>query len=187
MAPQVLGQTRYPLWMNPNGYPFLSRRQIAERIHSDPAFAVECVAILQERHERRGSAGGVESMGWMASQAAKAVKLAAKLASGEATEKDRAEAMQLASRYTKQLARVFRERELANRPELGAQAAVFGVGVGGKGEQLEPAETLTEPTVETAGAPRAEETLARQKKRGRPKGSKNKQKKEIPRRRPARD
>ncbi len=49
-------------------------------------------------------------MGWMASHTAKAVKLAARLASGEATEKDRAEAAQLARRYTKQLARVFRDR-----------------------------------------------------------------------------
>ena len=59
----------------------------------------------------------------MASHASTATKLAARLASGEATEKDRAEAAKLAGRYSKQLARVFRERELAARPDLRALPA----------------------------------------------------------------
>ena len=87
--------------------------------------------ILQERHERRGVGGSTESMGFMASHMSMATKLAARLASGEATEKDRAEAAKLAGCYSKQLARVFRERELAARPDLLAQAAVFGIGRGG--------------------------------------------------------
>jgi hypothetical protein len=149
--------------MSPNGYPFLSRRQIVERIESDPSFAGECIAILQDRHDRRGAAAG-ESMGWMASHASMATKLAARLASGEATEKDHAEAMKLASRYSKQLARVFRERELAARPELGAQAAVFGVGGGGDAQ----------PATGNRTPGKSEEQPAAAKRRGRPKGSKNK-------------
>jgi hypothetical protein len=148
--------------MNPNAYPFTTRRQIVERIESEPSFAGECIAILQDRHDRR-AAGAGESMGWMASHASMATKLAAKLAAGEATEKDRAEAAELAGRYSKQLARVFRERELAARPELGAQAAVFGVGGGGDDQ---PA-----PATRTPG--KSEEHPAPAKKRGRPKGSKN--------------
>jgi hypothetical protein len=149
--------------MNPNAYPFTTRRQIVERVESDPSFAGECIAILQDRHDRRAAAAG-ESMGWMASHASTATKLAARLASGEATEKDRAEAAKLAGRYSKQLARVFRERELAARPELGAQAAVFGVGSGGEAQ----------PTPGTRTPGKSEEQPAPAKRRGRPKGSKNK-------------
>jgi hypothetical protein len=158
--------------MSPNGYPFLSRRQILQRIDADPLFAVECVAILQERHERRTRGASTGSIGWMASHTARAVKLAAKLASGEATEKDRAEARQLARRYTKQLARVLRERELASRPELVAQAAVFGIRGG------DPS------TPDATSGSRSDEQPAPPKKRGRPKGSRNKPKVEpAPRRR----
>jgi hypothetical protein len=35
--------------MNPNAYPFTTRRQILERIESEPAFATQCVAVLQDR------------------------------------------------------------------------------------------------------------------------------------------
>jgi hypothetical protein len=153
--------------MNANGYPFLTRRQILERIDAEPSFATECVAILQDRHERRSA--GNSSMGWMASHAARATELATKIATGEATEKERAEAVQLVRRYSKQLARVFRERELAARPDLGTQAAVFGVAPVGA-QPVTPAETApprTPTTREESPAPR---------KRGRPKGSKNKPK-----------
>ncbi len=150
--------------MNPNGYPFMTRRQILERLEADLAFAAECIAILQGRHERR-RAGGTESMGWMASHTSKATALAAKVAAGETSDKEMAEAAKLAGRYSKQLARAFRDRDLAARPELGAQAAVFGVG-GGGGQQPVPA---TPPAGTSAESP-----PAATKKRGRPKGSKNK-------------
>jgi hypothetical protein len=60
--------------MNPNGYPFMTPRQISERINSDAGFAVECVAILQERHDRRGTAGSTASMGERSSHLAKIVR-----------------------------------------------------------------------------------------------------------------
>jgi hypothetical protein len=69
-----------PVRMNSNGYPFLSRRQVSERIEADPTFMAECMAIIEERHQRR-VAGAAEAMGWMASDATKATKLAAKIAS----------------------------------------------------------------------------------------------------------
>jgi hypothetical protein len=149
-----------------NGYPFVSRRDILVRIGADPAFAIECVAILQDRYEHRATGG--PSAGWMASHAAKATALAAKMALGEVTEKELVEAAKLAGRYSKQLARVFRERELAARPELGAQAAVFGVG----GRVNAEAVPTTPPLPRTAEPPPAA------KKRGRPKGSRNKPRQE---------
>jgi hypothetical protein len=163
--------------MNDNGYPFVSKRQTLERIESDPAFAADCIAILQQRYEAR--AAGTRSMGWMASHAIKAAALAAKLVSGEADDKDRAEAAKLAAQYSKQLARVFRERELVSRPELGTQAAVFGVGVGVR--ETEPASSSPPPAETTEPRPAP-------KKRGRPKGSKNKPRQEsAAKRRRARD
>jgi hypothetical protein len=102
--------------MNPNGYPLQStRRSVLGRIAIEPAFAVECVRILD---------AGAR---WMASHRSRAAKLMATLAAGAPTPTEYAEATELAARYGKTLARVFRERELAARPELGAQAAVFGV------------------------------------------------------------
>jgi hypothetical protein len=160
--------------MNPNGYPFTTRRQILERVESDSAFAIECIAILQDRYEHRGTRG--PGMGWMASHAVKATALAAKLASGEVTEKDRAESSKLTGRYAKQLARAFRDRELVARPELGAQAAVFGVGDSDQAHAV----------AATPSSAKTTEPLPARGKRGRPKGSKNKPKQEQPRRRRAR-
>ncbi len=164
MSAQVVDLPAYGCGMNPNGYPFKTRRQILELIDAEPAFAAECLAMLQERQERRG-AGSTESMGWMASHAARATALAAKLAAGEATEKERAEAAKLAARYSKQLARAFRDRDLAARPELVTQAAVFGVRASGEA----PSASLVAPSARSA-EPRPA------KRRGRPKGSKNKPK-----------
>jgi hypothetical protein len=144
----------------------MTRRQILERIEAEPPFAAECVTILQGRHERRDATVG-EGMGWMASHASKATALATKLASGEATDKERAEAAKLAGRYGKQLARAFRDRDLAARPELGAQAAVFGVGGGGEGQ----------PAPATLAAA-SDEPVSLAKRRGRPPGSRNKVKAE---------
>jgi hypothetical protein len=156
-----------------NGYPFLSRREILARIASDPAFAIDCVAILQGRFEHRAEGG--PSSGWMASHAAKATKLAARLASGEATAKEKSEAAELAARYSKQLARVFRDRELAARPELAATAMVFGI------HAAEPSTVApTTPSHEAKASPAAaaSEPTPSPKKRGRPKGSKNRAKDE---------
>ena len=100
-----------------------------------------------------------------------ASKLVARMAAGAPTAADYAEALEPAARYGKTLARVFRERKLAARPELGTQAAVFGV-VGPPTQAATPTETVAsspEPVSEdTADVPIAP------KKRGRPKGSKNK-------------
>jgi len=184
MLAQVIGPSTYACGMNANGYPFMTRRQILARIEADPAFAVECVTIVQERHERRGVGTG-ESMGWMASHAAKATKLGAKLASGEATDKERVEAAQLVKSYAKQLARVFRDRELAARPDLAAQAAVFGVGTGNTPTPPSAGASPTAPprdTSEQTAAALTEQVLG-PRKRGRPKGSKNKPKADQPARR----
>ena len=147
--------------MNTNGYPFTSRRQILERISTDATFAVSCVSIIEERK------------GWMASHRARASKLVARLAAGAPTPADYAEALELAARYGKTLARVFRDRELAARPELAAVGAAFGVGP-------VPATAPTVASEAGKDAPSQEEASSEpvpaRKKRGRPVGSKNRPK-----------
>ena len=160
--------------MSTNGYPFLSRKQILGRL-AEPAFAATCVAILQDRYERRAALPG-EAAGWMASHAATATKIAA----GEASEKERAEVTKLASRYTKQLARVFRDRELAARPELVAQAAVFGIALavastaaGESGAMVERVSNSVAPPSSVEPPAPTSAPASAPKRRGRPPGSKN--------------
>jgi len=57
--------------MNSNAYPFTTRRQILERIETDPSFVSACFAMLQDRHERR-SVGRAESMGWIRTESRRA-------------------------------------------------------------------------------------------------------------------
>ncbi len=154
------------------------------RIAADATFALSCVAILQAHHVARASGNAVA--GWCASHARRATELAGRLAEGEPTAADLEEATALASRYSKRLAAHFRAAELAERPELHAVAAVFGV---------RPRKAMTMSTIaasepktdgvassvavaETALPPRASEAgvvaPAPTKKRGRPLGSKNK-------------
>jgi hypothetical protein len=172
--------------MTTNGYPFTTRKQIVDRIATEPLFAVECVVVLQAQHEARAT-GGV-GVGWMASHARAAIELAARLAAGDPSAADLEEAAELAVRYSKRLAAHFRARDLAERPELNAVAAVFGVGL------LAPVMPTTTASVVVAD-PAAHAVVVTEatspsqpitpvvvaspvttKRRGRPVGSKNKPK-----------
>lgn len=139
-----------------NGYPFMSKRAVAEKITSEPAFALECVRLVDERR------------GWMASHKVRAGKVLAKIAAGDLSPADLAEAISLISPYARTVSRVLRERDMAERPELAAQAVVFGV--------VRPTTTQAE----VATAPVGTEPVSVPKKRGRPKGSKNRLKAEEP-------
>ena len=159
--------------MSTNGYPFLSRRQILARIASDAAFAIECVRLIESRHA------------WMASHRAAAAKLIARLDAGPVDATTSAEALRLASRYSKTLARIIRERDLAERPELVAIGAVFGVaGVGPAAQPDVPATVEVSVATKNTSSPEAASEPTPSKKRGRPKGSKTRAKDEPkPRRR----
>lgn len=151
-----------------NGYPFTSRKQVAHRIASEPAFAVEAVRLVDERN------------GWMASHRPRAARLVARLADGAPTAEDLVEAIALVTPYARTLSRILRERQIAEgSPELVAQAAVFGV--------LRSATTQTK-AITAPGAPApvvdttATEAPATPVKRrpGRPKGSRNRVREEEP-------
>lgn len=141
-----------------NGYPFTTRKQVIDRIASEPAFVVECVHLIDGK--------------WMASHKTRALKVVAKLAAGNLSPEEHAEAMTLVMSYTRTISRILRERDLAARPELAAQAAVFGV--------VHPAATETRQveatTKASAATSTAEATVVMKRRPGRPKGSKNKPK-----------
>ncbi len=62
--------------MNAGRYPFLSKREIRQGLDAGSAFAIDCVAIMHERTRRR-VAGEAKSGGWMSSETAVAIRLAA--------------------------------------------------------------------------------------------------------------
>ncbi len=158
--------------MSTNGYPFVSRAQITARIATEPEFAIECVRVIDARH------------GWMVSHRPAATKLIAKLDAG--TVDVVAEAVRLASHYSKTLARIFRERDLAARPDLAAIGVVFGVVPGiapvappEAGAGVAPPPPAAAPVAVLPAAPSDEPAAApapAPKRRGRPKGSKNRPK-----------
>jgi hypothetical protein len=110
-------------------YPFLTRRDIAARIDSDPAFAAECALVLHARTVERlaGRAPTGKPWGWMSSESVAAGKLVAKLQAGSILESDRARLRQLTRRYARQVAQHSVELALRAHPELTSIAAKFGV------------------------------------------------------------
>ncbi len=159
--------------MSTNGYPFMSRAAVLAKITAEPAFAVECVRIIEERG------------GFMASHRARAAKLISGLAAGKPSTTQLQDAAELAARYSKTLARVFRERDLAARPELAVAGAVFGVVASAPPPAATtpvpaPAMPARAPTVVAPKAKPATEAAApaapAPKRRGRPPGSKNRPK-----------
>lgn len=151
-----------------NGYPFMSRRAVTEKIISEPAFALECVRLVDERR------------GWMASHKSRASKVVARIAAGNLSAEDLAEVAAIIAPYARTISRVLREKEMAERPELTVQAAVFGIVRPTTVQKEASAEATTLAPVATAST----EPVSVPRKRGRPKGSKNKPKEEsTPKRR----
>ena len=184
------------------GYPFVTRRQVLERLDRDPAFVRECIQILHRRYADRDRLP--PPAGWMASHRKLGEEIFVRLASADCTPADVARGATLAKRYAKQLTRILRDERIARRPGLALAAAVFGVrpseelddvddpyvelegeAVGGHG----PASPLagpytvdTEPSLGAANEVATNSAVANAaaidtppvRRKGRPKGSKNK-------------
>lgn len=148
--------------MSNNGYPFISRKQVAERLASEPAFVIECMLLLDGK--------------WMASHKVRAGKVLAKIAAGNLSPEDLAEAVALVVPYARTISRVLREKEMAERPELAMQAAVFGI----VRPTTAQADVATAPVALAPVATASTEPVSVPKKRGRPKGSKSRPKAEEP-------
>lgn len=187
--------------MSGNGYPFVTRRQIIERLDTDPAFVRECVSILHRRFVDRDILS--PPAGWMVSHRKAGEDVYTKLSSDTANAGDVTVAAKLAKRYAKQLCKVFRDEQLAENPQLAGAAAVFGVRPAvdddrdnGDDPYAELDDERDEPAAQDtagdqAGTPASTATIADDptslpeevdqpvqnvRRRGRPKGSKNRPK-----------
>lgn len=152
--------------MSSNGYPFMSKRTVTEKITSEPAFVIECVRLIDGK--------------WMASHKTRASKVVAKIAADNLSAEDLAEAAALIAPYARTISRILRERQIAEgSPELVAKAAVFGVARPAVQTEVTTAPVAFAPVVTTSTEP-----ASVPKKRGRPKGVRNKPKEEeAPKRR----
>lgn len=168
-----------------NGYPFLTKKAIADRLRVDREYALDMFRLLLARTAQR-TADMRGASGFMASHAGTVRGIAATL---EERALDDAEHLKLATllcHYTKQLAAHFRTVELHARPELLQVASVFsaipGVAVArsesdAAADEIEEAEDAgNDGEVTTAGSPAVDGLAPR--RRGRPKGSKNRPKDE---------
>lgn len=166
-----------------NGYPFLTKKAIAERLRVDREYALEMFRLLLARSAQR-TADTRGASGFMASHAGMVRGIAATL---EERALDDAEHLKLATllcHYTKQLAAHFRTVELHARPELLQVASVFSA--------IPGVAVARVPEVEDEGAEEAEDggpsvdadvetpavDVPAPRRRGRPKGSKNRPKEE---------
>lgn len=106
-------------------YPFVTHRQVIERLERDPEFVRECVGILHRRYVDRDILQ--PPAGWMASHRKLGEELYARITSAECTDEEIARAAVLLKRYAKQIAKILRDEQIARDPRLGLAAAVYGV------------------------------------------------------------
>ena len=102
-------------------YPFLTKKQIEARLQGEPIFVAECLQILGERTAARQT--GDKAMGFMVSHKEAGKKL---LSVTEGwNEEQVGAARKICLSYTTQLAKHFREQEIAANPDLAEVAKVF--------------------------------------------------------------
>ncbi len=114
----------------PRNYPFMTKAQISAKIEADFGFACQAIEILYDRqtkHEQdTKSTLNKNRRGFMSSHAVHGSRIAQLIRSGavlEDADKDRV--MEIAPRYTKQLAEHFRSAAIEANPALAEQAACF--------------------------------------------------------------
>lgn len=167
-----------------NGYPFLSKRAIAEKIRADRAYALETFRLLLARTAQR-TADTHGASGFMASHAGTVRELAATLEERPLNDAEHVKLAALLCHYTKQLAAHFRTLELHARPELLQIASVFSAIPGistGSSEATEAEEDDGERDVAVAAEAAMIGDAPARRRPGRPKGSRNKPKQEQKRR-----
>jgi hypothetical protein len=174
-----------------NGYPFLTKKAIAERIRGDREYALEVFRLLVARTAQR-TADTRSASGFMASHAGTVRELATTLEERRLDDAEHSKLSKLLCHYTKQLAAHFRTIELQARPELRQVASVFSAIPGMRSESSEATDDdgdddvvdagLEPPEGATAATVAAAVEAPQPRRRGRPKGSKNRPKEEQKRR-----
>lgn len=162
-----------------NGYPFQSKRMIAEKVRTSRAYALEVFRILLARSALR-TAGAQGSFGFMASHASAIRDLAAKLEERPLDDAEHARLVEILVRYSRQLAAHFRVFECQARPELIQVAATFSAIPAGATETPEAKGTKEggKPVVIAAESSVVVVDAPPPRRRGRPPGSRNRPKEE---------
>lgn len=128
-------QPTFAIDTNPtNSYPYVTKKQVAERLADDADFRVECLLVLYRRQtedEREEKDTKYKNRrGFMSSHAVWGTKLAEKVISGEdLTEEEEGKIEGIVPRYTKQLAAHFRAEQQMHLDEEAQEQirAKFGV------------------------------------------------------------
>jgi len=113
-------------------YPFISKRQVAERIASDDDFMLMALVILHDRQTEFEQATKTtvsrNRRGFMSSHAVNGTKLAEKVLGGEALDAEEiAKARDIVGHYSRQISAHLREDAKASNPELAEVGKLYGV------------------------------------------------------------
>lgn len=114
----------------PRNYPFLTKAQIAASIEADFSFACNVICILHDRQtsfeQEQKTTLNKNRRGFMSSHAVHGSRIAELLKSGAVlAPEDQDRVMEIAPRYTKQMAEHFRNEAIAADPTLAEKAACF--------------------------------------------------------------
>lgn len=114
---------------NTNGYPYMTKSQILDRLATDREFVKECAQVVQSRLERRKSDPTLKSHGWMSSHEAKGSAFALRLSlpNHELSDQEWECLTMLMTGYSKQLAHEFRMIVKEADPTAAEKGKVFGV------------------------------------------------------------
>jgi hypothetical protein len=113
--------------MSGNGYPFVSKRDVARKLDADAGFVRFAIELLHRRFVERDRIA--PPAGWMASDRKRGEEIYERLSSTNATAADIAAAVELAKCYARQIASHLRSEAIASDPRLAGAATVFGVRV----------------------------------------------------------
>jgi hypothetical protein len=116
--------------MSSNLYPFMTKRQIKDRLATEPEFRLEALCVLHtlqtEYEQSTKSTRDKNRQGFMSSHAVNGSRVAEKIKAGEELDADDwSHVDRIAPRYSRQLAVYFRAKAIAEQPELQAVAALF--------------------------------------------------------------
>ncbi len=116
-----------------NLYPFVTRAQIKARLEEEPSYRYEAMVLLftlQTEYEQNTSKTRDKNrQGFMSSHSVHGTRIAQLLKAGEILDlEDEVRVLQIAPRYSRQLAVVARARQIAEDPALAEGARIFSAG-----------------------------------------------------------
>jgi hypothetical protein len=161
-----------------NRYPFVTKRQVLERLAQDPLFLVEMLGLLHDRTLARGDgASSSGPCGFSSSDRPKAARIYEATSLGQADDNIMVQALAVLRKYARQITVALRLKQLDNDKSLRPAGFLFGIMRPSPIAPTTP--TLTDQPPEAVATTTAttregtEPEAPAPRKRGRPKGAKN--------------